>query len=225
MCFCALLSFVVLVMLELNFSFRNYFRLWFRTGKPGFKKASFFIEDLDVTLERNRIESLVETDHPQMINKNDALVVHQINKRYPNGHLAVNNLSFGVHSGECFGFLGINGAGKTTTFKMLVGDLECSSGNAYVNGYDLRKHLKQFQQQIGYVPQFDALLGQLTGEQLLYLFGRLRGIQERYLKRKVLQIVQMTDLTTHYRRLSSSYSGGTKRKLSLAIALIGSPKM
>lgn len=108
---------------------------------------------------------------------------------------------------------------------MLVGDLECSSGNAYINGYDLRKHLKEFQRQIGYVPQFDALLGQLTGEQLLYLFGRLRGIPERHLKAKVSQIVQMTDLTVHYKRLSSGYSGGTKRKLSLAIALIGSPKM
>ena len=225
MCICALFLFTVLVMLELNFSFRNHFRLWFGRDKSAFKKASFFIEDLDVSLERNRVQSLVVNDQPHLINKNDALVVHQLNKRYPNGHLAVNNLSFGVHNQECFGFLGINGAGKTTTFKMLVGDLDCSSGNAYINGYDLRKHLKQFQEQIGYVPQFDALLGQLTGEQQLYLFGRLRGIPERHLRQKVSQIVQMTDLTVYYKRLSSSYSGGTKRKLSLAIALIGSPKM
>ena len=69
------------------------------------------------------------------------------------------------------------------------------------------------------------MLGHLTGEQLLFMFGRLRGIPERFLKQKVLQIVQMVDLAVHFKRLSSSYSGGTRRKLSLAIALIGSPKI
>lgn len=113
MCFCIVVCLAVLVMLELNFNFRNQFRLWFSRGKPAFKKASFFIEDLDVSLERNRVENLVDAEHPHLINKNDALVVHQINKRYPNGHLAVNNLSFSVRNQECFGFLGINGAGKT----------------------------------------------------------------------------------------------------------------
>lgn len=67
---------------------------------------------------------------------------------------------------------------------MLVGDLECSGGNAFINGYDLRNNLKQFQRQIGYVPQFDALIPHLTGEQLLKMFGRLKGIPERYLKVK-----------------------------------------
>lgn len=108
---------------------------------------------------------------------------------------------------------------------MLVGDLASSGGNAFINGYDLKTNLKHFQQQIGYVPQFDALLGHLTGEQLLFLYGRLRGVPEKYLKRKVSQIVQMTDLAAHFKHLSSSYSGGTKRKISLAIALIGNPKI
>lgn len=177
-------------------------------------------------MERNKIDQLVKTSaNFDLINKNDALVVQSLNKRYSNGHHAVRKLSFGVQNQECFGFLGINGAGKTTTFKMLTGETPPTSGNAFINGYGLRNNLELFQQQIGYVPQFDALLPQLTGEQLLFMFGRLRGIPESVLKERISQIIQMTDLRAHFKRLSSSYSGGTKRKLSLAIALIGNPKM
>ena len=115
---CALVSLLLLVCLELNLTFRGYLKRLF-SKKVEFKKASFFIEDLDVTLERNRIDKLIKTTDAELINRNDALVVHYIHKRYPSGQLAVNKLSFGVQNQECFGFLGVNGAGKTTTFKMV----------------------------------------------------------------------------------------------------------
>ena len=122
-------------------------------------------------------------------------------------------------------WIGINGAGKTTFFSMLVGDLEPTDGTAYIKNINLIDNLKQFQQQIGYCPQFDALLDNLTGEEMLFLFGRLRGIKEKNLKRTVDCIIKMVDLVDHSKFICSAYSGGNKRKLSLGMALIGLPRI
>ena len=66
---------------------------------------------------------------------------------------AVNHLSFGIPSGECFGLLGVNGAGKTTTFRMLTGELPMSSGAVIIDGFDLQKDLRMVRRRIGYCPQ------------------------------------------------------------------------
>ena len=95
---------------------------------------------------------------------------------------AVSSLSFGVHPGECFGLLGVNGAGKTTTFSMLTGGQKPSAGNAFIAGNVNSKRISSlleneqgYLKNIGYCPQFDALLPMLTGRQHLQLFARLRG--------------------------------------------------
>lgn len=116
-------------------------------------------------------------------------------------------------------------SGKTTTFKMLVGDLDPTEGTAFIKDINLKENLQQFQQAIGYCPQFDALLDNLTGEEMLYLFGRLRGIKEANLKTTVDCIIKMVDLSKHHKYVCSTYSGGNKRKLSLGMALIGLPKI
>ena len=108
---------------------------------------------------------------------------------------------------------------------MLVGDLAPSDGTAYIKNFNLRNDLKSFQNNIGYCPQFDSLLDNLTGEEMLFLFGRLRGIREKNLKQTVDCIVRMVDLTKHAKFVCSTYSGGNKRKLSLGMALIGLPKI
>ena len=83
--------------------------------------------------------------------------------------------------GECFGLLGVNGAGKTTTFKMLTGEEYVSGGEAYVNGHSVTSQLARVQRDVGYCPQFDALLEKLTVRETLTMFARMRGVAERQL--------------------------------------------
>jgi ABC-type multidrug transport system ATPase subunit len=114
---------------------------------------------------------------------------------------AVKELSFGVKTGECFGLLGINGAGKTTTFRMLTGDetptrgnsgnntfilpMLCS-GNASILSTQLNTSRRKFLQQIGYCPpQFDSIIPQLTGRELLTLMCRVRSVQAHRMDREV----------------------------------------
>ena len=109
-------------------------------------------------------------------------------------------MSFGVKTGECFGLLGINGAGKTTTFRMLTGDetpargkngehdshlsISCP-GNASILSSQLNTSRRRFLQQIGYCPQFDSIIPQLTGRELLTLMCRVRGVQAHRVGREV----------------------------------------
>lgn len=76
--------------------------------------------------------------------------------------VAVDNLSFGVQKGEVFGLLGVNGAGKTTTFKILAGEIVSTSGDSYFNGYKISDNLSRIRKNLGYCPQFDALIENLT---------------------------------------------------------------
>ncbi|CAG2182537.1 unnamed protein product, partial [Oppiella nova] len=138
---------------------------------------------------------------------------------------AVDHISYGVKRGECFGLLGVNGAGKTTTFKMITGDETISSGDIYVNGCNVKSSIQEVQRQIGYCPQFDGLLEQLTGRETLILFCRLRGIKEYDIERHIQEISKLLYFDMHLNKLVKNYSGGTKRKLSTAVALLGNPSV
>ena len=177
-------------------------------------------EDSDVSDERLRVEKLISSHHQC----DEAIVVHNLAKRYSNGgFLAVDQISFGVAKEQFFGLLGINGAGKTTTFRMLTGDIPVTNGNAHIQNFMLNTDRAKYQSQIGYCPQFDALLDRLNSYETLYLFGRLRGITDDHIEEEVKKMIQNVDLTMHAKRKAKNYSGGNKRKLSLAAALIGSP--
>lgn len=89
--------------------------------------------DSDVEKESLRVDNCLSQSNVQ----EDNLLVHKLEKRYGLSHFAVRGISFGVHSGECFGLLGVNGAGKTTTFKMLTGDEAPTKGDAMANHYKL----------------------------------------------------------------------------------------
>ncbi|CAH8868455.1 unnamed protein product [Trichobilharzia szidati] len=134
---------------------------------------------------------------------------------------AVDRVSLAILPSECFGLLGANGAGKTTIFRMITGDLEPSFGEIIVAGYDMNKNLRKAQQSLGYCPQFDALLPYLTGYETLQLFGRLRGIKERNLNTQIDNLLYDLKLTKIANNLVSHYSGGERRKLSVAVALVG----
>jgi ATP-binding cassette subfamily A (ABC1) protein 3 len=79
-----------------------------------------------------------------------------------NYKVAVDNLSVAIEKGEVFGLLGVNGAGKTTTFKMLAGEITSTSGDSYFTGMKISENLKKVRQNLGYCPQFDALIENLT---------------------------------------------------------------
>ena len=108
---------------------------------------------------------------------------------------------------------------------MLTGDLMPSSGNAFRGNFDLFSDLSAYRSELGYCPQFDPLLDKLTGRETLFLFGRLRGIPSRDLPHVVDQLIEMSDLKAHAHKRTETYSGGNKRKLSLAIALTANPKV
>ena len=111
--------------------------------------------DSDVEMEKKQIDEL----DPKNSKHTNPLIVRRLVKRFGN-FTAVNGISYTVQQGQCFGMLGINGAGKTTTFAMITGDETITSGDIFVNGMDLKRHIQRAQQEMGYCPQFDAgLLG------------------------------------------------------------------
>uniref|UniRef100_A0A1I8FY36 ABC2_membrane domain-containing protein n=1 Tax=Macrostomum lignano TaxID=282301 RepID=A0A1I8FY36_9PLAT len=136
---------------------------------------------------------------------------------------AVKGISLGVKSQECFGFLGVNGAGKTTTFKMLTGDLTPTSGDARVGGFSILTEALEVHKQLGYCPQFDALLPLLTGRETLQLYARIRGVEEEDIDQLVETISKRVGIEAHLDKTTQEYSGGNKRKLSCGIAFIGNP--
>ncbi|RWS17143.1 ATP-binding cassette sub-family A member 3-like protein [Dinothrombium tinctorium] len=176
------------------------------------------VEDTDVTDERERIDNIITENKV----KEEAFVCDKLSKVFKN-FTAVNRLSFVVHKDEVFGFLGANGAGKTTTFRMLVGDLLPSLGNAFISSFSLRKNLFQYRQQIGYSPQKDALIDHLTSREMLEFYANIRGVPKNELHSTVKQMLYLTDLEKYSDIVANNYSGGNKRKLSLAIAMIGCP--
>uniref|UniRef100_A0A8U8B5I5 ATP-binding cassette sub-family A member 2 n=1 Tax=Geospiza parvula TaxID=87175 RepID=A0A8U8B5I5_GEOPR len=203
-------GFFITIMCQYNF-FRKPQRLPVST-KP-------IEDDIDVANERHRV---LRGDAD-----NDMLKIENLTKVYKSRKigriLAVDRLCVGVRPGECFGLLGVNGAGKTTTFKMLTGDESTTGGEAFINGHSILKELLQVQQSLGYCPQFDALFDELTAQEHLELYTRLRGIPWKDEERVVKWALKKLELTKHADKPASTYSGGNKRKLSTAIALIGYP--
>ncbi|XP_051989665.1 retinal-specific phospholipid-transporting ATPase ABCA4-like isoform X1 [Xyrauchen texanus] len=175
-------------------------------------------EDNDVAQERERIY--------RGGNKNDILLIRDLSKTYrARKRPAVDKICAGVPAGECFGLLGVNGAGKTTTFKMLTGDTDVTSGEASVAGCSILTNILDVHQNMGYCPQFDAIDELLTGREHLYLYARLRGIPESEISRVAEWGIQKLGLSEYADRCAGTYSGGNKRKLSTAIAMIGCPPL
>ena len=133
------------------------------------------------------------------------------------------SLSFGIPRGECFGFLGIKGAGKTTTLSMLSGEFPPSGGEASIAGFSIKGEQSAIRREIGYCPQFDALFELLTPREHLELYARIKGVEEAALGAVVGDKLRQLDLLDFADKNAGSLSGGNKRKLSVAIAMIGEP--
>uniref|UniRef100_A0A8C7A8Y8 ABC transporter domain-containing protein n=1 Tax=Neovison vison TaxID=452646 RepID=A0A8C7A8Y8_NEOVI len=173
-------------------------------------------EDDDVARERERV---VQGD-----TQGDVLVLRDLTKvchgqRTP----AVDRLCLGIPPGECFGLLGVNGAGKTSTFRMVTGDTLPSSGEATLAGHSVAREPAAAHRHMGYCPQSDAIFELLTGRQHLELFARLRGVPEAQVAQTATLGLERLGLLQSADQPAGTYSGGNKRKLATAVALVGDP--
>lgn len=138
---------------------------------------------------------------------------------------AVNNTSLTMYNGQIFALLGHNGAGKTTTISMLTGLLEPTAGSADVFGIDIFSEMDEMRKILGVCPQHDVLFDFLTPEDHLRLFASFKGTPVDEIEPQVQQMLADIDLGDVKTQMSKTLSGGQKRKLSVAIAMIGNSKI
>eukprot|EP01034_Spumella_vulgaris_P036559 gene36559-45086_t len=185
------------------------------------------VVDQDVQAETDRVDAMNLTNASDL--QHNALIMRNLVKTYPPSVLggevkrAVRGVSLACPLGERFGLLGINGAGKTTTLSILTGDIQPTSGEVFIGGRSLSDPTTK--RMIGYCPQVDPLLDLMNAYETLWFFGRIRGIPEDVLKERVDSLIVATGLLNFAVKPCGTYSGGNKRKLSLAVAMIGDPKV
>lgn len=138
---------------------------------------------------------------------------------------AVNAITFEVHEGEIFGFLGANGAGKTTALKMLTGLLRPSSGNAMVAGFDVWREPEQIKRRIGYMSQRFSLYEDLSVRENIRLFGGIYGLRLADIKSKTSRLLQKLELESEADKLVGSLPLGWKQKLAFSVALLHEPRI
>ncbi|HTC41680.1 MAG TPA: ABC transporter ATP-binding protein [Candidatus Acidoferrales bacterium] len=138
---------------------------------------------------------------------------------------AVNDVSFAVQKGEIFGFLGPNGSGKTTVIKMLTGLVPLTSGDATVQGIDVRSDPEGVREHIGYMSQNFSLYADLTVSENLIFYGRIYGLTQERLRRRMDEIIQLNGLSPYLNRLSAQLSGGWKQRLALGCAMLHEPSL
>jgi ABC-2 type transport system ATP-binding protein len=151
-----------------------------------------------------------------------AITLTNVSKTFGNKQV-LSNISLIVAQAETFGILGPSGSGKTTLVKMLTGITESSSGDVHVAGTRMPK--LEMLQQIGYMAQSDALYTELSAKENLEFFAALYGLKGAERTRRIVEVMQLVDLEAHLRKRVEQYSGGMKRRLSLAIALLHKPPL
>ncbi|KAL0678572.1 hypothetical protein Bca4012_006553 [Brassica carinata] len=186
------------------------------------------MEKLDVAQEREKVDQLMMLEPTTRY----AIVCDNLKKMYPgrDGNqpkIAVHGLSLAVPSGECFGMLGPNGAGKTSFINMMTGLVKPSSGTAFVRGLDICKDMDRAYTSMGVCPQHDLLWETLTGREHLLFYGRLKNLKGSDLNQAVEESLKSVNLSRGGvgDKPAGKYSGGMKRRLSVAISLIGGPKV
>ena len=154
-----------------------------------------------------------------------AIEVHELVREFRKGPRAVDGIDLAVRPGEIYGFLGPNGAGKSTTVLMLTTLLPPTSGRASVGGFDIVRQGSQVRTTIGAALQEAALDAILTGREHLNLQATLQGIPGRRRRERTDELLDRVGLTEAADRRVGGYSGGMKRRLDLALALVHEPRI
>ena len=147
-----------------------------------------------------------------------------LTKTYGDVH-AVDGIDFDVASGESFGLLGPNGAGKSTTMRMIGGTSLRTSGTLLVNGLDPEIHGPEVRANLGVVPQTDNLDNELRARDNLIMYGRYFGLPYSYLRPKADELLAFAQLTEKATEKVDNLSGGMKRRLTIARALVNEPRV
>jgi ABC-2 type transport system ATP-binding protein len=154
-----------------------------------------------------------------------AIDVKGLEREYKGGLKAVRGIDLHVAPGEVYGFLGPNGAGKTTTVRMLVTLLRPTGGRATVAGFDVATQAGQVRRHIGVALQEAALDLLMTGRELMELQATLHGIPAADVRRRSAELIERVDLQDAQDRRVGTYSGGMRRRLDLAMALVHEPQV
>ena len=158
------------------------------------------------------------------MNTDVIITVENLVKKY-NGHTAVDGVSFEINRGEIFGLLGPNGAGKSTIISILCCLLEPTLGSVVIDGSDIRKNANNIKKIIGVVPQEISLYHTLTARENLAFYGKIYGLSGRALKSRIAALLDMVGLTERADDLLEGYSGGMKRRINIAAALLHEPSI
>lgn len=139
--------------------------------------------------------------------------------------VAVDHVSFSVHRGEIFGFLGPNGSGKTTTMRMACGLLTPTSGSGKVAGFDIVREAEQIKERIGYMSQKFSLYDDLTVAENLEFYGGIYGLPPRRLRERQREVLELVNMTGNEHRLVGNLSVGHKQRLAFAAAILHEPEI
>ncbi|SFM59561.1 ABC transporter ATP-binding protein [Thermodesulforhabdus norvegica] len=153
-----------------------------------------------------------------------AIEIRGLKKRYRQVE-ALKGITLKVKEGELFAYLGPNGSGKTTTIKILVGLARASEGEAFVNGYNVEKESINAKRQCGYVPQAINLDHELTVEENLDIHGRLFDMSRSYRRERIDYLLEYVGLKDRKKSPVKELSGGMKRRVMIARALLHEPKV
>ncbi|SHH46302.1 ABC transporter ATP-binding protein [Clostridium intestinale] len=155
----------------------------------------------------------------------NAIIADRLTKIYPGGKKALDNVSFELGQGEVFGFLGPNGAGKTTSVKLLNGMISPSEGSCHIFGINPSSNPEKVHAISGVVTEHAQMYGNLTGQDNLVFYGTLFGISKEESRKRALELLERLDLTDAKDKKLSTYSTGMRQRLSLARAMIHTPKI
>ena len=153
-----------------------------------------------------------------------AVEIKELNKKFGD-FVAVNNLSLKIKKGEIYGLLGPNGAGKSTTIGIICGLLKVTGGEVNILGIDVTKKMKNQNRKIGYVPQDISVYYELTAYENLKFFGELYGLSGKKLEERINFALEFTGLSDVRKKLAEEFSGGMKRRLNIACAILHKPEI
>jgi ABC-2 type transport system ATP-binding protein len=157
-----------------------------------------------------------------------AIEAHELTKKYGSqkeGRTAINNLNLAIKPGELFALVGPDGAGKTTTIRILATVITQSNGSAAICGLDVDKQAEQLRGLIGYMPQIFSLYPDLTVRENLTFFANINNVPVEKLETRISELLAFAHLEPFQNRRSENLSGGMRKKLALACALIHEPKV
>src|ERR1044071_2745255 len=174
--------------------------------------------------------SCIDTDLPVAPRRmramaRSAVEVVGLERAFREGFKAVDGIDLAVAPGEVYGFLGPNGAGKTTTVRMLVTLLRPTGGHARIAGFDVATQPGEVRQRIGVALQEGGLGLLMTGRELMELQATLHGIPRKKVAARAADLIERVGLSQAAERRVGTYSGGMRRRLDLAMALIHSPEV